>query len=124
MTSKTKKILEDSAAQIVGVGEIPEGDINNLVAEPIRPEEAALGNKGTALIYVGPTNKYITRYTVYKNGYPAHLRDQMKECKLLKSLFIPPEKLAEFEQNVVRKGSVEDIWFQEALKYFNKGVRK
>ncbi|SHN77254.1 hypothetical protein SAMN02745215_02862 [Desulfitobacterium chlororespirans DSM 11544] len=87
------------------------------------PEKAVPETKGAALIYVGPTNKLITRYTVYKNGYPPHLKEQMEEYKVLKSLFVPLERLTEFEKKVVQKGTPEQIWFQEAQKYFS-GVRK
>lgn len=81
-------------------------------------------NKETVFIYVGPTNKYISRYTVYKNGYPPHLKTQLDEFPLLKSLFIHPSKLSEFESNVVITGSVENIQFNEVQKYFSKAVDK
>lgn len=86
-------------------------------------KKAVPREKGAALIYVGPTSKHITRYTVYKNGYPLHLKEQMKECKVFKNLFIPLDKLTEFEKNVTQKGTVESIWFQEAQKYF-KAVKQ
>ncbi|WP_210166148.1 hypothetical protein [Desulfitobacterium hafniense] len=85
-------------------------------------KEADPKAKGTTLIYVGPQNRLVARYTIYKNGYPGHLKSYLEECKALINLFISPEKLAEFEQKVAQKGTLEHTWFQEARKYFSKAV--
>lgn len=85
-------------------------------------DETVSEKKETVFIYVGPTNKYIARYTIYRNGYPTHLKEQIEEFPLLKSLFIIPEQLNDFEKKVNEIGSVENIWFQEAQKYFGKAV--
>ncbi|MCT8975496.1 hypothetical protein N4T77_02680 [Clostridium sp. CX1] len=86
--------------------------------------ETVSEKKETVFIYVGPTNKYISRYTTYRNGYPLHLKEQLKEFPILKNLFIQLSKLSEFERNVNEKGTAESIWFEEVKKYFNKEVSK
>lgn len=85
-------------------------------------DETVSGKKETVFIYVGPTNKYIARYTIYRNGYPTHLKEKIEEFPLLKSLFINPEQLTDFEKKVNEVGSVENIWFHDAQKYFSKAV--
>lgn len=87
-------------------------------------KETVPENKETVFIYVGPTNNFISHGTTYKNGYPPQLKSQIEEFPLLKSLFIKHEELLEFNKNVVEKGTVENIWFDEAKKYFSKVVSK
>jgi hypothetical protein len=86
------------------------------------PQETVSDVIDTVLIYCGPSNNLISRYTSYKNGYPLHLNDHLEKFPILKSLFIEPENFSEFEKNVVEKGSIESIWFEEAKKYFSKVV--
>jgi hypothetical protein len=111
--------LESIVAPIQGVGDIPEGDLKNLNPEPIKE---TISKKETVFIYCGPTNNLISRYTSYKNGYPFHLKEHLEKFPLLKSLFVEPDHFSEFEKNVVEKGTVENIWFAEAKKYFSKVV--
>lgn len=121
--TKTKKTLEDYTARVIGVDNVPEGDLNNLVAEAIKPvEETVSVEIDTVFIYCGPTNKLISKYTSYKNGYPKHIKEHLEKCPVLKSLFVQPETFLKFETNVVEKGTIENIWFDEAKKYFSKVV--
>lgn len=97
---------------------VEEGNVVNL------DEAQAVSEKEeTVLIYVGPTNNNIARYTSYINGYPAHLNEHLEKCKVLKSLFVEPDNFAAFEQNVIQKGTIENISFGEAKKYFSKAVK-
>lgn len=88
-----------------------------------RTNETVSENTEAVFIYVGPTTKKISRYTVFKNGYPHHLKQDIEDFPLLKNLFIHPSKLAEFEKNVATKGTIENIHFNEVKKYFDKAVR-
>lgn len=165
--------LEEVTAKVKGVENISEGDVNNIVPEPIKPlqegdievseeeynsltSKLAEGLEGaepnkiyeitldehgkvinrvesktvtvskekeTVFIYCGPTTQHVSRYTSYKKGYPAHLKDHMDKCKVLKSLFVTPEDFSSFENNVNQTGTVENIWFEEAKKYFSKAVK-
>lgn len=85
-------------------------------------EETVSQEKETVFIYCGPTSNLISRYTSYKNGYPVHLKDAMEKCPVLKNLFIETKDFSEFERNVTEKGTVENIMFEEAKKYFSKVV--
>lgn len=85
--------------------------------------EEAVSIKETVFIYCGPSNNYISRYTIYKNGYPLHLKEHFEKLPALKSLFVEPVNFAQFESNVSEKGTVENIWFEEAKKHFSKAVK-
>ncbi|MDX8367781.1 hypothetical protein [Cytobacillus sp. IB215665] len=88
-----------------------------------KKKKKAASTKGAVLIYVGPSNNFIARYSSYKNGYPAHLKDHLEKSPTLKTLFVESGKFAEFENNVSQPGTVENIRFQEAKKYFSKAVK-
>jgi hypothetical protein len=85
-------------------------------------KETVSENKDTVFIYCGPTNSHISRYTSYKNGYPLHLKIHFEKCPILKSMFVEPANFAEFEKNVIQRGTVENILFEEVKKYFSKVV--
>lgn len=85
-------------------------------------QKAVSKQKETAFIYCGPANKFVPRYTTYKNGLPIHVSEQLKECPIIKQLFVPLEQFCEFEVQVKTNGTVENIWFKEAEKYFKEGV--
>lgn len=82
------------------------------------------GEKGAVFIYVGPTAQAISRYTVYRSGYPPQLKEDLEKFPLLKNLFINPEDLPAFMKNVNVPGSAEHTWFNEAQKYFAKAVNR
>lgn len=86
------------------------------------PSETVSETKETVFIYCGPSNSHISRYTIYKNGYPIHLKEHVEKFPILKALFVVPDNFAEFEKNVVEKGTVENIWFEEVKNYFSKAV--
>lgn len=147
--------IADLTAPIIGVGEIPEGDLNDLTPQLIKGLQEIDGeqitenqmykismdgngnvenrvevSEGTVsaqieavLIYCGPTNNHISRYTSYKNGYPDHLKEHFEKFPVLKSLFVEPNNFAEFDRKVAQVGTVENIWFEKAKEYFNKAVK-
>lgn len=122
---KTLADLEKNTAKLIDVDNIPEGDLNNMVAQSIKSEpvkETVSEEKDTVFIYCGPTNNQISRYTSYKNGYPFHLKTHLEKCPALKIMFVLPEDFSKFEKNVVQKGTVENIFFEEVKKYFSKAV--
>lgn len=87
-------------------------------------DKTVFKNTEAVFIYVGPNNKLITRYTVFKNGYPPHLKEDIEKFPLLKNMFIHPAQFADFEKNVKENGTVENIQFNEVKKYFdNKAVK-
>lgn len=61
-------------------------------------EKTVSGKKEAVLIYVGPTNTLLTRYTAYRGGYPVHVTDHLKELPLLKKLFVLKQNFIEFEK--------------------------
>lgn len=85
--------------------------------------ETVSEKKETVFIYCGPSNNLLARYTTYKNGYPLHLKEHFEKLPVLKSLFVEPEKLTEFEKNVVQSGTVESIYFEKAKEYFSREAR-
>jgi hypothetical protein len=92
------------------------------IEENETPSQTVSETKETVFIYCGPSNSLVSRYTSYKNGYPLHIKDHLEKFPLLKALFVEPENFAEFEKNVMEKGTVENIWFEEAKNYFSKVV--
>lgn len=81
--------------------------------------------KKEALIYVGPTLRggVLSRYSVFKHGeLPPHVKEIADEHKCIKSLLVPVSKLAQIENRLLDKTSVEAVRFAEAQTVFKKEV--
>lgn len=85
-------------------------------------DETVSEQKETVLIYCGPTSNVITQYGVYKNGYPVHLKEHIKNCPSLKSMFVEVDDFAYFDLHAKETGTVENTLFQEVKNYFSKAV--
>lgn len=105
MSKSIKKTIEDD----VQVGNV------------LRKDETV--SEGTVFIYCGPPNSFISRYTSFTNGFPVHLKEHLEKFPVLKALFVESTKFSEFERNVNQAGSIENVWFKEAEKYFSGAVK-
>jgi len=89
-------------------------------AEGKKSKKAPIAQKKSeALIYCGPSlpGGLLNKYTVYQNGLPAHLEEQLKECPSIKRLFVPVSIFPEVEMKIATAGSAENVWYQEILSY-------
>ncbi|KYD02638.1 hypothetical protein B4102_0232 [Heyndrickxia sporothermodurans] len=84
----------------------------------------AVSDQEAVLIYCGPSNVFVTRYTSFRNGYPAHLKKHLEDKPFLKNLFVKPEDFTDFEMHVSDKGTQENLLFEKAREYFSKVVSK
>jgi len=89
-----------------------------------KPEKTVSGKKETVFIYVDPNTRAISRFTIFRNGYPPQLKEDLEKFPLLKNLFINPEDLPAFLKNVEVPGTFEHTWFNEAKKYFSGAVNQ
>lgn len=92
------------------------------VQETVKAQETVSDEKETVFIYVGPNSRAISRFTVFRNGYPPQLKEDLEKFPLLKNLFIDPKDLPVFLKNVDTPGTVEHTWFNEVKKYFAGAV--
>lgn len=66
------------------------------------------------VVYVGPELPGVKRYTVYNNGLPKELKEQMEKQPVLKSLIVPIERLAKVNAELEREGSALHILYRRA----------
>ncbi|KAB8126908.1 hypothetical protein F9U64_18990 [Gracilibacillus oryzae] len=111
MTTRTKKVEEKEPEEKEEVENMAEIEEENM---------ETVSNKETVFIYVGPTTNSVAQFTVFKNGYPIQMKEDLEKYNALKNLFIPTSQLQAFQKNVQVKGTVENIRFEEAKKYFKK----
>ncbi len=81
------------------------------VKEEVKPaagvkEPAKQGAASKTVIYIGPTIKnVVTANTLYSNGLPKVLKEEMTRQKVLKKLVIPVEELADVQRQLATPGS-------------------
>lgn len=96
MSERTKK--QQEAVQAVKEEPNPAAEAK----EPVKREAAA----SKTVIYIGPTIKnVVTANTLYSNGLPKALKEEMTRQKVLKKLVIPVEELADAQRQLATLGS-------------------
>jgi len=80
-------------------------------------------SKEHRLIYCGPNipGGVIQRYTVFKGGIPGHFNDLFEKCPAVKKLFVPVEELAKTERAISTKGTPENTFYYQVMKFIEKG---
>lgn len=75
------------------------------------------------LIYCGPNlpGGALQRYTVFKGGFPVHLGDLFEKCPAIKNLFVPVRELAATEKAISTKGTPQNAFYQQVVKFIEKG---
>jgi len=75
------------------------------------------------MIYCGPNvpGGALQRYTVFKGGIPGHLDNLIKECPAIKKLCVPVFDFAKTKRSISTKGTPESSFYQQVLKFVNKG---
>jgi hypothetical protein len=81
------------------------------------------GPKPEQLIYCGPNipGGVLQRYTVFKGGLPGHLNELFDKCPAIKQLFVPVNEFTRMEKAIATKGTLENAYFNEVLKFVSKG---
>lgn len=70
-----------------------------------QPVKSEMGQKKT-LVYIGPSIKnVVSTGTVYNNGIPETLIQEMNKQPVLKSLLVPVEELADARRELAKPGS-------------------
>lgn len=82
--------------------------------------------KPERFIYCGPSlpGGLLQQHTIYKGGVPGHLADIIGQCPAIKSLFIPPAKLAAVSEAIRSPGSLENLRYRDIQKFIQEGGMK
>lgn len=70
------------------------------------------------VVYCGPNlpKLGLVRFSVFRNGYPAHVLKAMEKVEELKKMMVPPQKLAEFRKETERAGSEPHRLYNQILR--------
>jgi hypothetical protein len=74
------------------------------------------------LIYVGPSlpGGLLTKYTIFSNGIPDHLKAHFAKCPAFKQLFIPVSQLPAVESRLKDATSAESVFYRQTEQYFTR----
>jgi hypothetical protein len=88
--------------------------------EPVAEQEQS--EQQEALIYVGPSlpNGLLTKYTIFSNGIPEHLKAHFEKCPSFKQLFIPVSQLPAVENRLKDATSAEAVFYRQTAQYFTR----
>ena len=71
--------------------------------------------------YIGPTiPKAAVTATVYSNGLPAELQEEIKNCRAINSLIVPLEKLVKSQKELKQKGSALQLCYEKVEQYIRQ----
>lgn len=95
--------------------------------EPISPEVVGqtivnatpTSTNITQKIYVGPNILGLPRYTVVEEDFTAHIKSFIKKCPEIEKLFVPIAEMTEVENRTKVKGTLENRYFNEILKFYS-----
>ncbi|OQP00855.1 hypothetical protein B1689_07490 [Geobacillus sp. 44C] len=75
-----------------------------------------------AMIYVGPSlpGGMLTKYTIFSNGVPDHLKLHFEKCPAFKRLFVPVSQLSAVESRLNDATSAESVFYQQIVQYFSR----
>ena len=71
-------------------------------------------------IYVGPSLPGLTKYTVVESLEVPYVKALVKEREILKKLFVPITRLADFEKRAQLKGTLEHRYYNQATQKTEK----
>lgn len=82
-----------------------------------QPEtKAAKTKEKKTLVYIGPAIKgVVSSGTVYNNGVPEALIQEMVEQPVIKSLLVPVEELADARRELTKPGSALKIIYDKVV---------
>ncbi|QPA33431.1 hypothetical protein [Thermaerobacillus caldiproteolyticus] len=115
MSAKSKKNTEE-----VAVDQEKQEQTEKLVVGQEQQEQ--LKQQPEALIYVGPSlpNGMLTKYTIFSNGIPDHLKSHFEKCPAFKRLFIPASQLTAAESRLKDTTSAESVFYRQTIEYFTR----
>lgn len=86
------------------------------VKQPESKAAKAKEKEKRTLVYIGPSIKnLVSSGTVYNNGVPEALIQEMKEQPVIKSLLVPVEELAEARKELAQPGSALKIIYDKVV---------
>lgn len=124
MTTRKNSKSEQPEATIATVAEsAPE-----LVQTPVSVKQlesavtlpsGTIDKKTETVVYVGESLQggSLQQFSVFKNGIPAMLEPQIKECPAIKALMVPISSLAQARQNLSIQGTSENVLNAQIQKY-------
>jgi hypothetical protein len=75
--------------------------------------------------YIGPTVQGIViRGTIFSNGLPKALKEEIRDKPFLNSLIIPINNLTTAQAELRKENSPINIFYKKAIEYVNEGGRK
>ncbi len=91
--------------------------------ETTKKQEKTKNEVVERLIYCGPSIGFkVSKDTVYIGGIPKVLDEEIKECKEIKSLFVPIESFVETKKKIQEEGTIESLAYK-AVQEFLKDKR-
>jgi hypothetical protein len=87
-----------------------------------KKSKAETEKKSTNLIYVGPSlpNGLLTKFTVFSNGIPEHVKKDYEEKVFFKKLFVPIGQFAAVEKDLANPSSALSVFSKKTLEYFSR----
>lgn len=73
----------------------------------------------TQKIYVGPNLLGLPTYTVIENEFTEHIKNFIKDCTEVGKLFVPIAEMANTENRVKEKGTLEHRHYQKIMAFKN-----
>ncbi len=112
-----ERIKEEAKATVEQVA----GAIESVV--PIAPEEkiAVHQEKVPQKIYVGPNLLGLPRYTVVESIEVPHIQTFIKDCPEIEKLFVAIDEMAETEQRMNQKGTLEHRYYNKVIDFIKTG---
>lgn len=85
-------------------------------------KESKKSTLADTLIYVGPTlpGGALTKFTIYTNGVPGHMKKDYEENTFFKNLFVPVSKFAEAEKDLSDPNSALSVFTQKTINHFSR----
>ena len=82
------------------------------------PEE-----KKETVIYTGESlpNGMLSQYTIFNNGLPEFLKEDIEKCPAIKQLMVPISALTETQAKMLQQGSREHTLNTQILQYVGSG---
>ncbi|MGE6379550.1 hypothetical protein [Peribacillus muralis] len=92
--------------------------------EPLETQEAPIDTtskdeRPEPVIYIGDSlkNGKLEQFTVFNNGIPDFLAEDIEKCPAIQSLILPISQLGECRQKLSIQGSLEDTLNNQIIQY-------
>lgn len=102
---KSEDTLPKSSAKVVGE------KIQEVVEEKSRLAK---------YMYVGPPIKTLPKFAIFEGGIPSFAKDHFEKCPALKTLFIDPAELTNFQLQFADGNSVQSMFYKKVEEYFSE----